>query len=265
MTDNNSDTSFFDGFDTAETVAAVATDEQPLSSDAAEQMGLTPIGEEETEEAAGEEENSDTDAEGEEDNSDADAEEEENSKSGEVKALNEEEVKKAETAIAAKKDEDEEDEEDEDKLYPVIDNSYDNMGACQVNITYSLLPTKGESTSSDEREVLVTVYDHDDPPLIRECRLQDLGDLPKIVKDMMTELAKTLPSRAEARAKEKQEEKEEREKRKARLAEEPHRQDAGKACGQDSSEDSGNKRAGRPDRFVRRSDGQVNQEGGSNP
>jgi len=218
MTDNNSDTSFFDGFDTAETVAAVATDEQPLSSDAAEQMGLTPIGEEETEEAAGEEENSDTDAEGEEDNSDADAEEEENSKSGEVKALNEEEVKKAETAIAAKKDEDEEDEEDEDKLYPVIDDSYDNMGACQVNITYSLLPTKGESTSSDEREVLVTVYDHDDPPFIRECRLNDLGELPKIAQEMMAELAKTLPSRAEARAKEKQEEKDEREKRKARLA-----------------------------------------------
>ena len=87
-----------------------------------------------------------------------------------------------------------------------------------MNITYSLLPTKGESTNPGEREVLVTVYDHDDPPLIRECRLKDLGDLPKIVKDMMAELAKTLPSRAEARAKEKQEEKDEREKRKARLA-----------------------------------------------
>ena len=87
-----------------------------------------------------------------------------------------------------------------------------------MNITYSLLPTKGESTNSGEREVLVTIYDHDDPPLIRECRLQDLGDLPKIVQDMMAELAKTLPSRAEARAEEKQEEKEEREKRKTRLA-----------------------------------------------
>src|SRR5271157_5084811 len=217
--DNSSDTGFFDDFNTSETVAI---DEQPLIPVPA-QTGLSLIGEKETEETEkeessdmdteGEEENSNTDAEGEEDNSDADAEEEENSKGGdEVKALNEEEVKKAETAIAAKKD------EDEDKLYPVIDDSYNSLAACQVNITYSLLPTKGESTSSDEREVLVTVYDHDDPPLIRECRLQDLGDLPKIVKDMMTELAKTLPSRAEARAKEKQEEKEEREKRKARLA-----------------------------------------------
>ena len=70
--------------------------------------------------------------------------------------------------------------------------------------------------------MLVTVYDHDDPPLIRECRLKDLGELPKIAKDMMAELAKTLPSRAEARAKEKQEEKDEREKRKARLAKKSH-------------------------------------------
>ena len=123
-------------------------------------------------------------------------------------------MKKAETAIAkTKKDE----EEDEDKLYPVIDDSYEDLGACQVNITYSLLPTEGD-TNSGEREVLVTVYDHDDPPLIRECQLKDLGELPEIVKDMMTELAKTLPSRAEARAKAKQEEKDEREKRKARLA-----------------------------------------------
>ena len=54
-------------------------------------------------------------------------------------------MKKAETAIAkTKKDEEE---EDEDKLYPVIDDSYDNLGACQVNITYSLLPIKGESTN----------------------------------------------------------------------------------------------------------------------
>ncbi len=192
-----------------------------MSSDTAEPMGLTPIGEEETEETAeensdtaadGEEENPDTDVE-EEENSDADAEEEKKSEGNEVKALNEDEVKKAETAIAAKKDEDE-----EDKLYPVIDNSYKDLGACQVNIIFSLLPTKGESTNSDEREVLVTVYDHDDPPLIRECQLQDLGELPKIVQDMMAELAKTLPSRAEVRAKEKQDEKEEREKRKARLA-----------------------------------------------
>ena len=191
-----------------------------MSSDTAAQTGLTLIGKEETEET-GEEENSDMDAEGKEDNSDADAEEEEKSEGNEVKALNEEEVKKAETAIAkTKKDEDEE--EDEDKLFPVIDDSYEDLGACQVNITYSLLPTKGESTSSDEREVLVTVYDHDDPPLIRECRLQDLGELPEIVKDMMAELAKTLPSRAEARAKEKQEEKDEREKRKARLAKKSH-------------------------------------------
>ena len=77
----------------------------------------------------------------------------------------------------------------------------------------------------------------------------DLGELPKIAQEIMAELAKTLPSRAEARAKEKQQEKEEREKRKARLTEEPHRQD------------SGNERAGRPDRFVWRSDGQVNEEG----
>src|SRR5271157_1094020 len=206
MTDNNSsDTGFFDGFGTDETVAAVATDEQPLSSDTAEPMGLTPIGEEETEETAeensdtnieGEEENSNTDAEGEEDNSDADAEEEGKSEANEVKALNEEEVKKAETAIAKTK-KDEEEEEDENKLYPVIDDSYNNLEACQV---------------------IVTVYDHDDPPFIRECRLNDLGELPKIAQEMMAELAKTLPSRAEARAKEKQEEKDEREKRKARLA-----------------------------------------------
>ena len=217
--DNSSDTGFFDDFNTNETVAI---DEQPLIPVPA-QTGLSLIGEEETEETEkeessdmdteGEEENSNTDAEGEEDNSDADAEEEEKSEGNEVKALNEEEVKKAETAIAKK-----EEEEDEDKLYPVIDNSYEDLGACQVNITYSLLPTKGESTSSDEREVLVTVYDHDDPPLIRECRLKDLGEQPEIVKDMMAELAKTLPSRAEARAKAKQEEKDEREKRKARLA-----------------------------------------------
>jgi hypothetical protein len=205
--DNSSDTGFFDDF----TDETVATDEQPLIPVPA-QTGLSIIGEEETGEV-GKEESSDANAEGEE-NSDADAEEEEKSEGNEVKALNEDEVKKAETTIAAKKDE----EEDEDKLYPVIDDSYDNLGACQVNITYSLLPTKGESTNPGEREVLVTVYDHDDPPLIRECRLQDLGELPKIVKDMMVELAKTLPSRAEARAKEKQEEKEEREKRKARLA-----------------------------------------------
>ena len=212
MADNSSssDNSFFDGFGTDETVAEVATDEQPLGSDTAEQMGLTPIGEEAEETV---EENSDTDAEAKEDNSDADAEEEEKSEGNEVKALNEDEVKKAETAIAAKKDE-----EDEDKLYPVIDDSYNNLEACQVNITYSLLPTKGESTNPGEREVLVTVYDHDDPPFIRECRLNDLGELPKIAQDMMAELAKTLPSRAEARAKEKQEEKDEREKRKARLA-----------------------------------------------
>ena len=112
MTDNNSsDTGFFDGF---------GTDEQPLSSDTAEPTGLTPIGEEETEETA--EENSNTDAEGEEDNSDADTEEEEKSEGNEVKALNEEEVKKAETAIAKK-----EEEEDEDKLYPVIDDSYEDL------------------------------------------------------------------------------------------------------------------------------------------
>jgi len=209
MLNSSSDTGFFDDF-TDETVV----DEQPLSSDTAAQTGLTLIGKEETEEA-GEEENSNTDAEGEEDNSDADAEEEEKLEGNEVKALNEEEVKKAETAIAkTEKDE----EEDEDKLYPVIDDSYDHLGACQVNITYSLLPIKSENTNPGEREVLVTVYDHDDPPLIRECRLQGLGELPKIVKDMMAELAKTLPSRAEARAKEKQEEKDEREKRKARLA-----------------------------------------------
>ena len=117
------------------------TDEQPLSSDTAEQTGLSLIGEEETEETE-KEESSDMDAEGEEDNSDADAEEEEKSEGNEVKALNEEEVKKAETAIAkTKKDE----EEDEDKLYPVIDNSYEDLGACQVNITYSLLPTEGET------------------------------------------------------------------------------------------------------------------------
>jgi hypothetical protein len=201
MLNSSSDTGFFDDF-TDETVAAVATDEQPLSSDAAEPMGLTPIGEEETEEA------------GEEENSDADAEEEEKSEGNEVKALNEEEVEKAESAIAAKKDE----EEDEDKLYPVIDDSYNSLAACQVNITYSLLPIKSESTNPGEREVLVTVYDHDDPPFIRECRLNDLGELPKIAQEMMAELAKTLPSRAEARAKEKQEEKDEREKRKARLA-----------------------------------------------
>ena len=215
MTDNNSsDTGFFDDFNTSETVAI---DEQPVIPVPA-QTGLSLIGEEETEEA-GEEENSDMDTEGEEENSDADAEEEENSKGNEVKALNEEEVKKAETAIAAKKDDDDDDDDDdEDKLYPVIDDSYNNLEACQVNVTYSLLPIKSESTNPGEREVLVTVYDHDDPPLIRECRLQDLGDLPKIVKDIMTELAKTLPSRAEVRAKEKQEEKEEREKRKARLA-----------------------------------------------
>jgi hypothetical protein len=227
MTDNNSsDTGFFDGFGTDEIVAAVATDEQPLSSDTAEPMGLTPIGEEETEETAeensdtdieGEEENSNTDAEGEEDNSDADADEEGKSEGNEVKALNEEEVKKAETAIAKTK-KDEEEEEDENKLYPVIDDSYNNLEACQVNVTYSLLPIKSESTNPGEREVLVTVYDHDDPPFIRECRLNDLGELPKIAQEMMAELAKTLPSRAEARAKEKQEEKDEREKRKARLA-----------------------------------------------
>ena len=219
--DNSSDTGFFDDFNTSETVAI---DEQPLIPVPA-QAGLSLIGEEKTEETEkeessdmdteGEEENSNTDAEGEEDNSDADAEEEEKSEGNEVKTLSEDEVKKAETAIAkTKKDE----EEDEDKLYPVIDDSYEDLGACQVNITYSLLPTKGESTNSDEREVLVTVYDHDDPPLIRECQLKDLGEQPEIGKDMMTELAKTLPSRAEARAKEKQEEKEEREKRKARLA-----------------------------------------------
>ncbi len=218
--DNSSDTGFFDDFNTSETVAI---DEQPLIPVPA-QTGLSLIGKEETEETEkeessdmdteGEEENSNTDAEGGEDNSDADAEEEEKSEGNEVKALNEEEVKQAETAIAkTKKDE----EEDEDKLYPVIDDSYDDLGACQVNITFSLLPTKGESTNSDEREVLVTVYDHDDPPLIRECRLKDLGEQPEIVKDMMAELAKTLPSRAEARAKAKQQEKEEREKRKARL------------------------------------------------
>jgi len=200
MLNSSSDTGFFDDF-TDETVV----DEQPLSSDTAAQTGLTLIGKEETEEA------------GEEENSDADAEEEENSKGNEVKALNEEEVKKAETAIAKTK-KDEKEEEDENKLYPVIDDSYNNLEACQVNVTYSLLPTKGESTNPGEREVLVTVYDHDDPPLIRECRLKDLDDLPGIVKDMMAELAKTLPSRAEARAKEKQEEKDEREKRKARLA-----------------------------------------------
>ena len=207
--DNSSDTGFFDDFNTSETVAI---DEQPLIPVPA-QTGLSLIGEEETEETE-KEESSDMDTEGEEDNSDASAEEEEKSEGNEVKTLNEDEVKKAETAIAAKKDEGE---EDEDKLYPVIDDSYDNLAACQVNITYSLLPIEGDSNSG-EREVLVTVYDHDDPPLIRECRLKDLGDLPKIVKDMMAELAKTLPSRAEARAKAKQEEKEEREKRKARLA-----------------------------------------------
>src|SRR5271157_4092855 len=120
--DNSSDTGFFDDFNTSETVAI---DEQPLIPVPA-QTGLSLIGEKETEETEkeessdmdteGEEENSNTDAEGEEDNSDADAEEEENSKGGdEVKALNEDEVKKAETAIAkTKKDE----EEDEDKLYP---------------------------------------------------------------------------------------------------------------------------------------------------
>ena len=196
--DNSSDTGFFDDFNTSETVAI---DEQPLIPVPA-QTGLSLIGEEETEETE-KEENSNTDAEG-----------EEKSEGNEVKTLNEDEVKKAETAIAAKKDEGE---EDEDKLYPVMDDSYEDLGTCQVNITYSLLPTKGD-TNSGEREVLVTVYDHDDPPLIRECRLKDLGEQPEIVKDMMTELAKTLPSRAEARAKAKQEEKEEREKRKARLA-----------------------------------------------
>ena len=214
MADNSSssDNSFFDGFGTDETVAEVATEEQPLIP-VPTQTGLTPIGEEEPEETA--EDNSDTDAEEEEDNSDADAEEEEKSEGGEVKALNDDEVKKAETAIAAKKDEDD---EDEDKLYPVIDDSYNNLEACQVNVTYSFLPTTGESADPGEREVIVTVYDHDDAPLIRECRLKDLGEQPKIVQEMMAELAKTLPSRGEARSKAKQEEKDEREKRKARLA-----------------------------------------------
>ena len=128
-------------------------DEQPLSpvprANGAYAHWRRGNGRDEKEESSdmdtGEEENSDTDAEGEEDNSDADAEEEEKSEGNEVKALNEEEVKKAETAIAkTKKDE----EEDEDKLYPVIDDSYEDLGACQVNITYSLLPTKGESTNS---------------------------------------------------------------------------------------------------------------------
>jgi len=215
MDNNSSDSSFFEDFGASETVAAVAIDEQPLIP-VPTQTGLTPIGEE-TEETV--EENSDTDAEGEEENSDADAGEEEKSEGGEVKPLNDEEVKKAETAIAAKKDDDDDDDDDdEDKLYPVIDDSYNNLEACQVNVTYSFLPTTGESTDPGEREVIVTVYDHDDSPLIRECRQKDLGELPKIAQEMMAELAKTLPSRAEARAKAKQEEKDEREKRKARLA-----------------------------------------------
>ena len=67
MLNSSSDTGFFDDF-TDETVAAVATDEQPLSSDTAEQTGLSLIGEEETEETE-KEESSDMDT-GEEENSD---------------------------------------------------------------------------------------------------------------------------------------------------------------------------------------------------
>lgn len=211
---DSSDTSFFDGFDESKTVEASS---QPLDLNPTHPSltkmgtGLSVMEDAKATEEETKEEKEEEDRTLEEETEPEDVEEDQTSEANEVKALNEAEVDKAKAATG-------QEEEEENKLYPVIDDSYEDLGACQVNITYSLLPTKGESTNSGEREVLVTIYDHDDPPLIRECRLQDLGELPKIVKDMMAELAKTLPSRAEARAKEKQEEKEEREKRKARLA-----------------------------------------------
>ena len=132
----------------------------------------------------------------------------------EVKELDETEVKAAEQASVSKA---EEVKNDEEKVFPVMDDSYESPEKCQVTITYSLLPFNGEPGDLAERDVIVAVFDHDDEPIINMCKMKDLGVLPQIVTEMLEQLKATLPPRAAAYADDKKKQKEEAEKRKARM------------------------------------------------
>ena len=139
----------------------------------------------------------------------------ENTKAGDVKELDETDVKAAEQASISRA---EEVKRDEEQVFPVIDDSYESLEKCQVTITYSLLPLNGEPGSLAERDVIVAVFDHDDEPIINMCKVKDLGVLPQIVTEMLEQLKATLPLRAAAYADDKKKQKEEAEKRKARMS-----------------------------------------------
>lgn len=100
--------------------------------------------------------------------------------------------------------------QEEEKLYPVVDDPYD-FEKCQITICIALLPSDGDPRG---RDVIVAAYNHDDEPLIQNCREADLGPFPKIITDMLDELKKMLPERAAAYVEEKRKETEEKEKRK---------------------------------------------------
>ncbi len=131
-----------------------------------------------------------------------------------VKELDETEVKVAEQASISKA---EEVKKDEEKIFPVMDDSYESLEKCQVTITYSLLPFHGEAGGLAERDVIVAVFDHDDEPIINMRKVKDLGTLPQVVSEMLEQLKTTLPLRAAAYADDKKKQKEEAEKRKSRM------------------------------------------------
>lgn len=103
--------------------------------------------------------------------------------------------------------------QDDDERNEIEKQPYD-FDHCTVQIAIQLLPDDGDPNG---RRIVVGVRSHQDAPILRVVRLNELGDLPPIVNTLLGELKSELPAREQAARAAVDKKKEEKAKRKAEL------------------------------------------------
>jgi len=96
-----------------------------------------------------------------------------------------------------------------EKQSGLLEEPYD-FEKCTIGIGIQLLPDDG----SGDRQVLIGVRNHSDPPLLKLLRQSELGDLPPAIVELLIALTSDLPNRKEAWKKKRELEEAAREKQK---------------------------------------------------
>jgi len=94
-----------------------------------------------------------------------------------------------------------------EKQSGLLEEPYD-FEKCTISIGIQLLPDDG----SGDRQVLIGVRNHSDPPLLKILRQSELGDLPPAIAELLVALTSDLPNRKDAWEKKREAEETAREK-----------------------------------------------------